>query len=392
MRCSRWRFNALEPEMMLKILHLAHRHVSVSRLKVQLEDGSSDAHTWVFVGTVTEEEQGNWSVKPSDDLPEQVRQQHWDAIVVHRMRQPTPKWVLSIPWGPFILWASWGDDYFRVFPRLSRGIYLPKSRLLLGALLKFSVPIISAIQSLRMLLLPGSWKVTPRDFELEAMGQVHAIANLFGESFIAKPHLPRIPEHLYSSWYNAIPKVIPGAEASRDPNGPVLLGSNASTTGNHLDFLVDHRRALRESGRGLRIVLAYGSKRYGRSIRLLAHHMFKGQVECLMQRLDLEEYYAFLAASPVVVHYHIRNQNTGNVVLSFLLGHRVLLRSDGWAHRYFADLGFIVSDACSVELDLSPLDEASRRHNRDLALAEFNDGVIMNRYRRFIEDVTQHGA
>ena len=72
---------------MLKILHLAHRHVSVSRLQVQLEDGSSDDHTWVFVGTVTAKDQGHWSVKPSDDLPEQIRRQHWDAIVVHGSRQ-----------------------------------------------------------------------------------------------------------------------------------------------------------------------------------------------------------------------------------------------------------------------------------------------------------------
>ncbi|MDA9864419.1 hypothetical protein N9C70_05045 [Flavobacteriales bacterium] len=378
--------------MMLKILHLAHRHVSVSRLQVQLEDGSSDDHTWVFVGTVTAKDQGHWSVKPSDDLPEQIRRQHWDAIVVHRMRHPTPRWILSMPKGPFILWASWGDDYFRVFPALSKGIHLPKSRLLLGALLKFSVPALGAIQYVRSKFLPGSWKVTPRDFELEAMGQVDAIANLFGGDFIAKPHLPKVPQHLYHSWYNAVPKVIPDQEASRDPNGPVLLGSKASTTGNHCDFLMDHGPSLRKSGRELRIVLAYGSKRYGRAIRWIAHAVLNGKVECLMERCPLEEYYAFLAESPVVVHNHIRNQNTGNVVLSFLMGQRVLLRSDGFAHRFFSDLGFIIGDASAPDLDLSPLDEAGRQHNRSLALATFNDEVVMARYDRFIEDVLAHGA
>ena len=61
-----------------------------------------------------------------ESLPEEIRMAKWDAVVVHKMRHPTPKWLLTIPEGPFILWASWGEDYFRVFPALSKGIYLPK--------------------------------------------------------------------------------------------------------------------------------------------------------------------------------------------------------------------------------------------------------------------------
>ena len=375
---------------MVRVLHLAHRHVSVSLLQTMLLARSNEAHVWVFVGRQTgQDDAGNWSVHSKESLPEEIRMAKWDAVVVHKMRHPTPKWLLTIPEGPFILWASWGEDYFRVFPALSKGIYLPKSRLLLGVLCKYSVSILALIQFLRRTLLPASWNVTPRDSELQAMRKADAIANLFGEDFIAKPYLPQVPKHLYSSFYNAVPDLIPNVQASRDPQGPILLGSSASTSGNHLDFIWDHRTSLVQSGRKLQVVLAYGSKRYARAIRALASVALGDNVECLMQKLPLEEYYLFLAASPVVVHNQIRNQNTGNVVLSFLLGHRVLLRSDGLTHRFFSGLGFIIGDACSEELDFSPLDEAGRQHNRALALREFSGAKIMSRHDRFLQDVAR---
>ena len=132
----------------LRILHLAHRHASVDRLRAQLVQRADEAHTWVFVGGNGEQgADGAWGLPRRANLPDDVRLAAWDAVVVHRMRYPTPKWLLSIPHGPFVVWASWGDDYFRVFPALSRGIHLPASRLLLGALGKFSVPLLAALQS-----------------------------------------------------------------------------------------------------------------------------------------------------------------------------------------------------------------------------------------------------
>ena len=372
---------------MLRLLHLAHRHASVERLRQQLKSRLGEQHTWVFVGRSEEDDEGVWSVDAAESLPTHILQGEWDAIVVHRMRFPTPKWLLSMPDGPFLVWASWGDDYFRVFPALSRGIHLPKSRMLLGALGKFSVTILALIQSIRRALFPRGWLVTPRDWELHAMAKVDAIVNLFGRDFIAKPYLPQVPDHLYSSWYNAVPSILPEVEASKDEAGPILLGSSASTTGNHLDFIWDHQDELRASGRTLRMVLAYGSGRYAWALRKLADWRLEGQVECLDGRLPLEEYYRYLAQCPVVVHHQIRNQNTGNAVLSFLMGQRVLMRPDSLVHAYFENLGFIIGDATAVPLDLTPLDDASRQYNRELALKCFGDTAVMERYGRFIEDL-----
>lgn len=372
---------------MLRLLHLAHRHASVDRLRQQLDAREGEAHTWVFVGRSGDDGPGAWSLDASESLPAEIVEAEWDAIVVHRMRSPTPGWLLSMPEGPFLVWASWGDDYFRVFPALSRGIHLPKSRLLLGSLGKFSVPLLALLQSVRGVLFPRDWIVTPRDRELRAMSKVDAIVNLFGGDFIAKPFLPRIPAHLYSSWYNAVPAPLPEVEASRDAEGPILLGSSASTTGNHLDFIWDHQPQLRDSGRKLRMVLAYGSRRYAWALRRLARWRLGHQVESMEERLSLEDYYRYLAESPVVVHHQIRNQNTGNAVLSFLMGHRVLMRPDSLVHSFFTDLGFIIGDATAVPLDLSPLDEPSRRHNRALALECFGDAAVLARYGRFIEDL-----
>ena len=372
----------------LRILHLAHRHASVDRLRSQLVQRADEAHTWVFVGGDGKQDaDGAWGLPRRANLPDEVRLTSWDAVVVHRMRYPTPPWLLSIPDGPFVVWASWGDDYFRVFPALSRGIHLPASRLLLGVLGKFSVPLLAALQSIRLVLFPRSWRLTPRDWELAAMARADGIVNLFGRGFIALPHLPKVPEFLYSSWYNAVPDPVPDVEASRDPNGPILLGCSASTTGNHLDFIWNHRDTLRHSGRTLRMVLSYGSGRYAKALRLIARRVLRGRMESLDTKVSLDDYDRYLAESPVVVHHHIRNQNTGNAVLSFLMGHRVLMRSESYTYAFFTELGFIVDDASGLPLELTPLDDASRAHNRALALHHFGNAAVIARYEEFTEDL-----
>ena len=371
---------------MLRFLHLAHDHVSVRRLRAQLANRTGEAHTWVLCGAGKGAE-ADWILDVRDDLPESIRTATWDAVVVHRMRQPTPRWVLSIPDGPLFVWATWGDDYYRVFPALSRGIYLPRTRLLLGAIGKVSVNVLGAIQTCRNAVLPRSWRLTPRDWELAAMNRMDGIANLFESDFVALPFLRDRPSLFYSSWYNAIPQVVPEMLASVDPEGPILLGSSATTSGNHLDFLWDHSAEVQPTGRQVRMVMAYGSRRYARAVQWLGRKRWGSQLEWLEDRLPLEEYIRYLAECPVVVHNQVRNQNTGNAVLSFLLGQRVLMRSETFLYRYFTGLGFEIGDASADSLDLSPLPEAQRIHNRSLALQWFGDEAVMQRFEAFVNDV-----
>lgn len=371
---------------MLRILHLAHDHVSVRRLRAQLSGREGEHHLWVMCSG----KEGGEHVRvlsAASDLPDDVRLGPWDAVVVHRMRQPTPRWVLSIPEGPLFVWATWGDDYYRVFPALSRGIYLPKTRLLLGALGKFSVTLLGFAQTVRRLVLPKDWMVTPRDWELKAMGRMQGIANLFESNFVALPYLEHRPDHFYSSWYNAVPAEVPPLIASQDPQGPILLGSSATTSGNHLDFLWNHSRVIRDSGRTLRMILAYGSGRYARALRWLGGYRLGRQLEWLDERLPLPEYIQYLAECPVVVHNQVRNQNTGNAVLSFLLGHRVLMRSETYMHHYFSSMGFRIGDASAADPDLSPLGEEDRRVNRELAMRHFGHEAVVARFDAFIADV-----
>lgn len=374
--------------MTLNILHLAHDHVSVRRLRQQLSERTNEDHQWVMAGeTKRSVEPGKWSLGRNEDLPKQVLEQRWDAIVVHRMRSPTPKWLLSMPAGPTVVWATWGDDYYRVFPALSRGIYLPVTRVLLGVIGKFSVSLLWALQAVRNAVIPSRWMVSYRDFELAAMGRVDGVANMFEADFIALPYLPNRPQYFYPSWYNAVPEEVPVIEASKDPSGPILLGSSAATTGNQLDFLWERRSLIRASGRSVRMVLAYGSSRYAKALQVLGKVLLRGQIEWLQHRLSLGEYYRYLAQCPVVVHNQIRNQNTGNIVLSFLMGQRVLLRSDSQLYRLYSEMGFVVGDAAANGLDLSPLNDADRRHNRELVLRLFGDEAVNKRFDAFINDV-----
>lgn len=374
--------------MKLRVLHLAHDHVSVRRLRAQLQQRPGEDHQWAVVGAVEKRSpEDGWTLDRKEALPDEVVNGQWDAIVVHRMRYPTPRWLLSMPEGPMVVWATWGDDYYRVFPALSRGIYLPATRLLLGMIGKYSVSLLDGIQRLRNALLPRQWMVTPRDLELAAMRRVDGIANMFESEFIAIPYLPKKPGYCYSSWYNAVPEHIPHIEASRDAEGPILCGTSASTTGNHLDFLWRRRRLLRSSGRRVRMVLAYGSGRYAKALRLLGKVLLNGQLEGLRKRLSLDEYYRYLAECTVVVYNQIRIESTGNVVLSFLMGHRVLMRRESHLYKRYSSMGFVVGDASARELDLSPLGDEDRRHNRELVLRSFGDEAVNARFDVFMADL-----
>ena len=375
---------------MLRILHLAHDHVSVKRLGKQLQQRQGEDHQWVFVGKGDQPHaRDGWTLGPKENLPDEVINAQWDAIVVHRMRYPTPGWLLSMPEGPVVVWATWGDDYYRVFPALSKGIYLPATRLLMGLIGKYSVSLLGVLQRMRNVVFPRKWRVTPRDLELAAMGRVDGIANMFKSGFIAIPYLPKKPEYLYSSWYNAVPERIPEIEASRDMNGPILCGSSATTSGNQLDFLWSRRRLIRSSGRRVRLVLAYGSGRYAKALSFVGRALLGGLLEVQRKRVSLDEYYQYLSECPVVVHNQIRIQNTGNLVLSFLMGQRVLMRRDSHLFKLYDSMGFVVGDASAETLDLSPLGDEDRRHNRELVLRSFGDEAVNERFDAFVADLLE---
>ena len=144
---------------------------------------------------------------------------------------------------------------------------------------------------------------------------------------------------------------------------------------------------LRSSGRRVRMVLAYGSGRYAKALRLLGKVLLNGQLEGLRKRLSLDEYYRYLAECTVVVYNQIRIESTGNVVLSFLMGHRVLMRRESHLYKRYSSMGFVVGDASARELDLSPLGDEDRRHNRELVLRSFGDEAVNARFDVFMADL-----
>ena len=89
----------------------------------------------------------------------------------------------------------------------------------------------------------------------------------------------------------------------------------------------------------------------------------------------------------MVVHNQIRIQNTGNLVLSFLMGQRVLMRRDSHLFKLYVSMGFVVGDASAKTLDLSPLGDEDRRHNRELVLRSFGDDAVNERFDAFVSDL-----
>ena len=74
------------------------------------------------------------------------------------------------------------------------------------------------------------------------------------------------------------------------------------------------------------------------------------------------------------------------------MGQRVLLRSDSPLYRLYSEMGFVVGDAAANGLDLSPLNDADRRHNRELVLRLFGDEAVNERFDVFINDVRREAT
>ena len=64
-----------------------------------------------------------------------------DAVFIHRLKGENLNWLERIPPHLPVIWASWGDDYYRVLNALNRSLFLPRTAALNALLGKMSITV-----------------------------------------------------------------------------------------------------------------------------------------------------------------------------------------------------------------------------------------------------------
>lgn len=305
-----------------------------------------------------------------------------DAVVIHRLKPVMFEWLSRIPADVPVVWATWGDDYYRMIPALSRQLFLPWTKLSNALLLKFSI-YLSAFQR--------KWSRS-HAFD-QAVERIDAVSTLLQENapflpFLKAPNLTILP-----SWYNQVPDGLETAWATTRP-AQVLLGTSAGNTGNQMDLLVSLRRSRLPKGLQLTGNLGYGSIRYKYWVQVFGTLMFGTRWTGQLSRISIDDYLTWLRSFSVLMMYNLRTQGTGTLVLALWFGIRVCLRPDCHFAQFLSRNGFAITLLGSSRIDavaFAPLSDAERELNRRLVREIFGPQGVQTAYIQFV-DLVRTGA
>lgn len=362
----------------LRIVHLAFDHASVRALHALLQQDERASHWWWIESHSTLEGKAyEWhNDLRTAEVPATLAQA--DAVVIHRLKGANLDWIQCIPDNVPVVWASWGDDYYRVLRSLNRSLFLPWTAALNAALGKMSIT---------TQRLGSAFGGAEKRF-VEACQRVDAVSTLMGENapFFEVFSTPK--PQTYPSFYNPTP---PESDVQwcTDVPGRVLLGTNASNTSNHLDLVLRLRRAHPPHHVRFRAGLSYGSARYAKAIdflgsRLLPH--WEGQFD----HLPRQAYRDWLCTHNVLVMNNVRTQGTGVLVMALWYGMRVVVRADAHLTPFLHEHGFAFDCLPSQGWDNAlyvPLNTQDRERNRRLAAHLFGKEQRLQTMRSLLEDV-----
>ena len=125
----------------LRIVHLAFDHASVRALHALLQQDERASHWWWIEPLSTlQGKPYEWhNALRTDEVLAKLTEA--DAVVIHRLKGANLDWIQRVPDDVPVVWASWGDDYYRVLRSLNRSPFLPWTAALNAALGKMSITV-----------------------------------------------------------------------------------------------------------------------------------------------------------------------------------------------------------------------------------------------------------
>lgn len=365
-----------------RVLHLAHDHLSVRMLHDLLdEEDGWEQHWWLDPDYQIAHAKHHWKgALPDRRAVEACLASPLDLIILHRLKGGVLEWVPKLPEGVPVIWASWGDDYYRHLNDLNRSLFLPRTRVLNAFLGKFSVTWIR---------MKNFWKGNRDPFH-QALGRMNGVTAFLGENAPFLSHLPA-ETRVYRSLYNQLPSALAPEWCTTTP-GRVLLGTSGLNSGNHADLIHALRRSPRPVGVQYTAALSYGCPRYRWSIDQLGRWQLNASREKWSpqwEHLSPEDYAVWLRQFSSLILYNISIQSTGVVVLALHAGLHVWMRADAHFTAYFQSQGFKVGVLAANEIPLAvyvPLTPLEREHNRQRVQGLFGKDAILAAFRNIAED------
>jgi hypothetical protein len=362
----------------MRVLHLAFDHASVRMLHDTLQrDTEHQHHWWIDPDYHIPHRPHPWVNPLYDKDVHAMLAEGVDVVFVHRLKGRMLQWIQRVPPDVPVVWASWGDDYYRYIPALNEALFLPRTRLLNAALGKFSVTWIRVKQAVQGRRAPF----------FQALERVDAATAFLEEEAPFLPYLDPAPR-IYRSLYNQLPGWLHPAMCT-EKSGQILLGTSGLNSGNHLDLMAAMRRARLPSGTRITGSLSYGCPRYRWAVDRLGRWMLPGW-EAQFTHQGLGAYPDWLRTFSTLVVYNRSTQSTGALVLALWLGLRVWMREDAHFAGYFRSRGFVIGWLPDREIPEElgvPLPAADRSHNRALVESLFHEDAIEAAFRELMHDL-----
>ncbi len=365
------------------VLHLAYDHQSVRMLATALRElPEIENYWWLHPNERIEEPMQDWPglLATHEEVNMRLRE-GVNAVVVHRLKPDMFPWIESIGPEVPIVWATWGDDYYRTFPELSKNLFLPKTAVVNALLLKFSI-------GLKRLMGRAQLNREIKRFS-QVITRIDAVSTLLEQDAYFLPFLPPPPMKTYPTWYNQLPERLPSTYVTQQPRR-VLIGTSAGNTGNQPDLLWNLWRSVGRNGVKASGNLGYGGVRFKYAVHFMGKCLFGSNWTSQTSRMSLEVYLDWIQSHSVLMIYNIRTQGTGSIVIGLWSGMRICIREECHFSRFMQTTGFVFTKLAGnyiAEEALEPLGETDRLHNRQLVQQVFGKPGVQAAFLKFVTDV-----
>ena len=199
----------------------------------------------------------------------------YKAVFIHNLCHVKAQIVIKASDSVFFIWGIWGFDYYYVFPRLYRNIFLPWT---IGAnyfLLKHYLIAKRVLYTLHPLTKLFGIKSLDR-LKIKATKKIHFTFNNLGSYSEVFQFLEIEPGKRFKGIYYSVDSIT-GPLKSEDGfrlGENIYIGNSASNSSNHIDLFIKLKK-IKIGHRKILVPLSYGCPRYRMLVNFTGRFLFK---------------------------------------------------------------------------------------------------------------------
>ena len=305
-----------------------------------------------------------------------------DRIIIHYLNLKKVNFILkhnlvNIP----VYWCVWGADLYNTF-LVNRGYSIYYEPQFLGKLHNIKILI-------KKILLKFSIISPTEKYMLNFIKDHINYLVSSVDFFIAKQFLGNYikGEQVKNFNYYPIENVL-GNLSSQMVNGNIIMiGNSASFTNNH-SYAFKYLSKLNIKGKQIVTPLNYGgSPDYIKHIIKQGKRIWTDSYKPLLDFLPLDEYNKLMLSSEICIFSNWRQEAAGNIRIALYLGAKVFMSEKSPFFHFLQEIGvnvFSLENMSQEDLDI-PLDDESKKRNRDIIFNLYNEKSTIENIRKIWE-------